>query len=64
LRTPGGACLNNTLLEDTNSKMLYQNAVDGFEGDTGLNMQLGLAPMKVEDWFEPFNDASVPPFVR
>jgi hypothetical protein len=28
-----------------------------------LNMQLGLASMKIQDWFEPFNDASVPPHV-
>lgn len=52
------------MLEDTDSEMLYQNAMDGFEGDVELNMQLGLAPMKIQDWFEPFNDASVPPYVR
>ncbi|MCO4251217.1 hypothetical protein [Pseudarthrobacter raffinosi] len=56
--------LEQHMLEDTDSEMLYQNAMDGFEGDIELNMQLGLAPMKVQDWFEPFNDASVPPFVR
>ena len=56
--------LEENMLEDTDSEMLYQNAMDGFEGDIGLNMQLGLAPMKIEDWFEPFNDASVPPYVR
>ena len=56
--------LEQHMLEDTDSEMLYQNAMDGFEGDVELNMQLGLAPMKVEDWFEPFNDASVPPYVR
>lgn len=56
--------LEQHMLEDTDSEMLYQNAMDGFEGDVELNMQLGLAPMKVEDWFEPFNDASVPPYAR
>ncbi|MFJ6313558.1 hypothetical protein [Pseudarthrobacter oxydans] len=56
--------LEQNMLEDIDSEMLYQNAMDGFEGDIELNMQLGLAPMKVEDWFEPFNDASVPPYVR
>lgn len=56
--------LEQHMLEDTDSEMLYQNAMDGFESDIELNMQLGLAPMKVQDWFEPFNDASVPPFVR
>lgn len=44
--------------------MLFQDAMDGFENDVGLKMQLGLAPMNVEDWFEPFNDAAVPPFVH
>lgn len=46
------------------SELLYQNAMDGFENDVELNMQLGFAPMNVPDWFEPFNDASVPPFAR
>jgi hypothetical protein len=44
--------------------MLYQNAMDGFEDDVELNMQLGLAPMNLEDWFEPFNHSHVPAFVR
>jgi hypothetical protein len=56
--------LEQRMLEDTDSEMLYQNAMDGFEGDIELNTQLGLAPMRIQDWFEPFNDASVPPFVR
>ena len=56
--------LEQHMLEDTDSEMLYQNAMDGFEGDIELNRQLGLAPMKINDWFEPFNDASVPPYVR
>ncbi|WP_051423486.1 hypothetical protein [Arthrobacter sp. MA-N2] len=55
--------LEQHMLEDTDSEMLYQNAMDGFESDIELNMQLGLAPMKIQDWFEPFNDASVPPYV-
>ncbi|TQS88045.1 hypothetical protein EU811_21640 [Arthrobacter sp. TS-15] len=56
--------LEQHMLEDTDSEMLYQNAMDGFEDDIELNMQLGLAPMKIQDWFEPFTDASVPPYVR
>lgn len=56
--------LEEQLFEDMDSELLYQDAMDGFENDIGLNMQLGFAPMNVEDWFEPFNDASVPPFVR
>jgi hypothetical protein len=54
--------LEEHMLEDTDSEMLYQNAMDGFESDIELNMQLGLAPMEFKDWFEPFNDASVPPY--
>jgi hypothetical protein len=56
--------LEEHMLEDTDSDMLYQNAMDGFEGDAGLNMQLGLAPMEFRDWFEPFNDSHVPAFVH
>jgi hypothetical protein len=56
--------LEQHMLEDTDSEMLYQNAMDGVEGDIELNMQLGLAPMEIQYWFEPFNDASVPPYVR
>jgi hypothetical protein len=52
------------LLEDTDSEMLYQNAMDGFEDDVELNMQLGFAPMSLKDWFEPFNHSRVPAFVR
>lgn len=56
--------LEQHMLEDTDSEMLYQYAMDGLEDDIELNMQLGLAPMKIQDWFEPFNDAAVPPYVR
>lgn len=56
--------LEEHLLEDTDSEMLYQNAMDGFEDDVELNMQLGLAPMNLADWFEPFNHSRVPAFVR
>jgi hypothetical protein len=55
--------LEQHMLEDTDSEMLYQNAMDGFESDIEMNMQLGLTPMKIQDWFEPFNEASVPPYV-
>lgn len=56
--------LEERMLEDTDSEMLYQNAMDGFEGDVELNMQLGLAPMELKDWFEPFDDSYVPAFVH
>jgi hypothetical protein len=51
--------LEQHMLEDADSEMLYQNAMDGFESDVELNMQLGPASMKIQDWFEPFHDASV-----
>lgn len=56
--------LEEQMFEDTDSEMLYQNALDGFENDVELNMQMGFAPMNVPEWFEPFNGASVPPFAR
>lgn len=56
--------LEERMLEDTDSGMLYQNAMDGFEGDVELNLQLGLAPMDLKDWFEHFNDSCVPAFVH
>lgn len=56
--------LEDQLFEDMDSELLYPNGMDGFENDIELNMQLGFAPMNVQDWFEPFSDASVPPFVR
>lgn len=56
--------LQEQLLEDTDSDMLYQNALDGFEDDIELNLQFGLTPMEFADWFEPFNDSHVPAFVH
>jgi len=44
--------------------MLHQNAMNGFEDDVELYTQLGLAPVNLKDWFEPFNDSHVPAFVR
>jgi hypothetical protein len=35
-----------------------------FEDDVEQNMQLGLAPMNLTDWFEPFNHSRVPALVR
>jgi len=52
--------LQERMLEDTDSEMLYQNAMDGFEGDDEPNMQLGLAPMGLKEWFQPFNDSFIP----
>jgi hypothetical protein len=41
--TGGAASWKNACSKDTDSEMLYQNAMDGSEGDTELNLQLGLA---------------------
>lgn len=55
---------NRRPLPGQESEVLYQNAMDRFEGDVELNVQLGLAPMDLKDWFEPFSDSFVPAFVH
>lgn len=40
--------------------MPCQHAMDGFESGIELSMQLGQAPRKIHDWFEPFNDRITP----
>lgn len=42
--------LEERMLEDTDNEMQNQSAMDGFEGDVELNMQLALAPMELKDW--------------
>jgi hypothetical protein len=57
--------LTDRILEDTDSDMLYDQSLDGFQHDERLNQQLRLAPMALEHWFEPFNDERhVPPYAR
>jgi hypothetical protein len=57
--------LTDRMLEDTDSDMLYDRSLDGFQHDERLNHQLRLAPMALEHWFAPFNDDShVPPYAR
>lgn len=56
--------LTDRILEDTDSDMLFDRSLDGFQHDEGLNRQLRLAPMALEHWFEPFNDGHVPPYAR
>ncbi|MDQ0819404.1 hypothetical protein QFZ79_001699 [Arthrobacter sp. V4I6] len=48
--------LTDRILEDTDSDVLYDRSLDGFQHDEVLNQQLRLAPMALEHWFEPFND--------
>jgi hypothetical protein len=57
--------LTDRILEDTDSDMLYDRSLDGFQHDEGLNQQLRLAPMALEYWFEPFNEeGQVSPYAR
>jgi hypothetical protein len=57
--------LEEVLFEDADSEMLYLQRMDGFENDEEMTAELGLAPMRFEHWFEPFNTGySVPPYAR
>ena len=57
--------LTDRILEDTDSDMLYDRSLDGFQHDEDLNHQLRLAPMALEHWFEPFNEERhVSPYAR
>lgn len=57
--------LEELLLEDTDSDMLYSRRMDGFENDGEMSTELGIAPMRLEQWFEPFDTGySVPPYAR
>ncbi len=48
--------LETRLLEDTDSDMLYDRQLDGFQHDDAFNERFRLAPMAFEHWFEPFDD--------
>ena len=55
----------NRILEDTDSDLLYDRSLDGFQHDEGLNQQLRLGPVALECWFEPFKEESqVSPYAR
>lgn len=57
--------VEESLLEDTDSDMLYSESLDGFENDDEMSAELGLAPMRFAQWFEPFNlGYNVPPYAR
>lgn len=57
--------LEEILLEDADSDMLYSRRLHGFENDDAMASDLGLAPMRFDQWFEPFNEGySVPPYAR
>lgn len=57
--------LTDRMLEDTDSEMLYDPSLDGFQHNEQLTESLRLAPMTFEHWFEPFGeDRSVAPYAR
>ncbi|MFK0003561.1 hypothetical protein [Paenarthrobacter sp. NPDC090522] len=57
--------LTDRMLEDTDSEMLYDPSLDGFQHDAQLTQAFRLAPMAFEHWFEPFGEERhVAPFAR
>jgi hypothetical protein len=54
--------LEELLFEDLDHELLYNPAHDGIEDDPD-SQPPGMAPMRFEDWFEPFNDErTMPPY--
>jgi hypothetical protein len=54
--------LEDLLFEDLDHELLYNPAHDGIEDDPE-SQPPGMAPMRFEDWFEPFNDErTMPPY--
>jgi hypothetical protein len=54
--------LEQILFEDLDHELLYNPAYDGIEDDPA-SQPPGMAPMRFEDWFEPFNDErTMPPY--
>jgi hypothetical protein len=54
--------LEDLLFEDIDHELLYNPAYDGIEDDPE-SQPPGMAPMRFEDWFEPFNDErTMPPY--
>jgi hypothetical protein len=47
--------LEELLFEDVDHEMLYDLSLDGIEDDPSIQPP-GMAPMRFEDWFTPFND--------
>jgi hypothetical protein len=54
--------LEEMLFEDLDHEMLYDPAYDGIEDDPA-SQPPGMAPMRFEDWFKPFNEErTMPPY--
>jgi hypothetical protein len=51
--------LEDLLFEDADHELLFDPAMDGIENDTSIELSPqppGMAPMRFQDWFIPFND--------
>ena len=56
------AHVEELLFEDLDHELLYDPALDGIEDDE-QSQPPGMAPMRFNDWFRPFNsDRSLPPY--
>jgi hypothetical protein len=54
--------LEDLLFEDLDHEFLYDPAYDGIEGDAA-SQPPGMAPMRFDDWFKPFNnERTLPPY--
>lgn len=54
--------VEETLFEDVDHELLYEDQNDGFEEDPDFALP-GMAPMRFADWFTPFNDErTLPPY--
>lgn len=54
--------LEDLFFEDLDHEFLYDPAYDGIENDPA-SQPPGMAPMRFDDWFEPFNeDRTMPPY--
>ncbi|MET4143761.1 hypothetical protein [Arthrobacter sp. UYCo732] len=56
--------LEDALVEDFDYDMLYDRSLDGFEDDQAFLGQFRITPIRFEQWFQPFNHSSVPPYVQ
>ena len=54
--------IEDHLFEDTDHEYLYDDAADGFENDPEFG-PVGMTSMKFGDWFTPFNQRHVSPYI-
>jgi hypothetical protein len=50
---------DETLLEDTDFQLLYDDDMDGLEDDPGAQAARGVEIPPVQDWFSPFNNSRI-----